>query len=97
MRVRYRELALSDLDHIFRYLDERSPAGARKLIDAIHAAIEDVAQNPLSTRRTSDATVRVKIVNRYGYKIFYSVEPDAIEILHVRHGARRPWSVEGSR
>jgi plasmid stabilization system protein ParE len=39
MTVRYRELALSDLDHIFRYLDERSPAGARKVIDAIHAAI----------------------------------------------------------
>lgn len=30
MRVRYRELALSDIDHIFRYLDERSPAGAAR-------------------------------------------------------------------
>src|SRR5262245_12714416 len=97
MRVRYRELALSDLDHIFHYLDERSPASARKLIDAIHAAIESVAQDPFSARRTSDATVRVKIVSRYGYKIFYSVEADAIEILHVRHGARRPWSAERSR
>jgi plasmid stabilization system protein ParE len=28
MKVRWRELALSDLDRIFRYLDERSPAGA---------------------------------------------------------------------
>jgi len=97
MRVRYRELALSDLDHIFRYLDERSPASARKLIDAIHAAIEDIAQNPLSARRTSEPTVRIKIVRRYGYKVFYSVEADAIEVLHVRHGARRPWSAERSR
>ena len=97
MTVRYRELALSDLDHIFRYLDERSPAGARKVIDAIHAAVGHVAQNPLSGRRTSDPTVRVKVVSRYGYKIFYGVEADAIEILHVRHGARRPWSAEESR
>jgi toxin ParE1/3/4 len=67
------------------------------LIDAIRAAIESVAQNPFSGRRTSDSTVRVKIVSRYGYKIFYSVESDAIEILHIRHGARRPWSAEGSR
>jgi hypothetical protein len=29
MRVVYRQLALADLDHIFRYLNERSPAGAR--------------------------------------------------------------------
>ncbi len=97
MRVRYRELALSDLDHIFRYLDQRSPAGARKVIDAIHAAINDVAQNPLSARQTSDPTVRVKVVSRYGYKVFYGVEADAIEILHVRHGARRPWRTEESR
>jgi plasmid stabilization system protein ParE len=96
MRVRYRELALSDLDHIFHYLDERSPGGAGKVIAAIHAAIGDAAENPLGARRTSDPTVRVKVVSRYGYKIFYSVEADSIEILHVRHGARRPWPPEQS-
>jgi plasmid stabilization system protein ParE len=94
MRVRYRELALYDLDHIFHYLDKRSPAGARKVMAAIHAAIGDAAQNPFGARRTSDPTVRVKVVSRYGYKIFYSVEADSIEILHVRHGARRPWPTE---
>jgi plasmid stabilization system protein ParE len=97
MRVRYRELALSDLDHIFRYLMERSPAGAQNVVHAIFAAIHDVAQNPLGARRTSDPSVRVKVVSRYGYKIFYSVEADAVEILHVRHGARRPWPAEGNR
>lgn len=97
MKVRYRELALADLEHIFHYLNERSPAGAGKVILAIHSAIDDAAQNPHGARRTSDATVRVKIVSRYGYKIFYSVESDSIEILHVRHGARRPWGAEESR
>jgi len=38
--------------------------------------------------------VRVKVVARYGYKIFYSVGLDSIEVLHVRHGARRPWIAE---
>jgi toxin ParE1/3/4 len=96
MKVRYRELALSDLDRIFRYLDQHSPAGARKVINAVHAAIDHIAKNPLGARRTSDPAVRVKIVSRYGYKIFCSVEADAIEILHVRHGARRPWPPERS-
>jgi toxin ParE1/3/4 len=94
MKVRYRELALSDLDRIFRYLDQRSPAGARHVIDAIHSAIDDIAHDPLSARVTSDPTVRVKVVRRYGYKVFYSVETDVVEILHVRHGARRTWSVD---
>jgi plasmid stabilization system protein ParE len=96
MKVRYRELALSDLGCIFRFLDEQSPAGARQVIGAIHAAIGDIALNPLSGRATSDPTVRVKIVSRYGYKVFYSVEADAVEILHIRHGARRAWPAESA-
>ena len=95
MKVRYRELALADLEQIFRYLDERNPAGARKVIDAIHAAISNVVDQPLSARKASDPSIRVKIVGRYHYKIFYSVGVDEIEILHVRHGARRPWFPEG--
>jgi toxin ParE1/3/4 len=94
MKVRYRELALSDLDRIFHYLDERSVSGARHVIAAVHAAIDDIALNPLSARATSDPTVRVKIVRRYGYKIFYNVDAESVEILHVRHGSRRAWPAE---
>ena len=50
MRVRYREQALADLETIFRYLDERNPAAARQVMDAIHAGIVSAAQQPLSAR-----------------------------------------------
>jgi toxin ParE1/3/4 len=94
MRVRYRQLALIDLAEIFLYLSKRSPNGAQNVLAAINAAIRDIAENPLSARKTSDATVRVKVVRRYLYKIFYSIDANEIEILHVRHGARRPWNKE---
>jgi toxin ParE1/3/4 len=94
MKVRYRRLALIDLTEIYLYLSKRSPAGAHNVLEAIYAAIGDISDNPLSARQTSDATVRVRIVRRYRYKIFYSVGADEIEILHVRHGARRPWDKE---
>jgi plasmid stabilization system protein ParE len=84
MRVRYRERALADLEDIFRFLDERSPVGARKVIEAIHGAIMSAAEHPLSARETSDPAIRVKIVGRFHYKIFYGVGADEIEILHVR-------------
>jgi plasmid stabilization system protein ParE len=57
MRVRYRELALADLEQIFQYLDERSPAGARNVIEAIRAAISNAADQPLSGRKTSDPAI----------------------------------------
>jgi len=92
MNVRYRALALADIEQIFRYLDQRSPAGARSVLRAIHHAIEDIADQPLSAPRTSDPDIHVKILGRYRYKIFYSVGGEAIEIVHIRHAARRPWS-----
>jgi toxin ParE1/3/4 len=94
MKVHYRERALADLEDIFQYLNHRSPVGAHNVIEAVYAAINSVADHPLSAQETSDPQIRVKVVGRYGYKIFYSATVDAIEILHVRHGARQPWSPE---
>jgi plasmid stabilization system protein ParE len=94
MRFRYRERALADLEEISAYITERSPIGAINVLAAIHAAIGEIALNPLGSRRTSDRQVRVKIVRRYLYKVFYTVTDNGIEILHVRHGARRPWIAE---
>ena len=92
MIVRYRARALSDLQEIFRYLEPRSPAGARNVLRGIHAAIGEIAGFPHSAQQTSDADIRVKVLGRYRYKIFYSVvAPDTVEIIHVRHSARRPW------
>jgi plasmid stabilization system protein ParE len=96
--VRYRELALSDLEYISRHLDKRSRSRAQLAIAAMHVsldipailtAINDIALNPLGACVTSDPTVRVKIVRRYGHKIFYAVDAETVEILHVRHGFRR--------
>jgi len=64
---------------------------ARNVIEAIRAAISSAADQPLSGRKTSDPAIRVKLVGRYQYKVFYSIGVGEIEILHVRHGARRPW------
>jgi plasmid stabilization system protein ParE len=92
MKVHYRARALSDLEEIYRYLEPRSPIGARNVLRTIHAAIDDIAQYPYSAERTSDPDIRVKVLGRYRYKLFYSViDTDTIEIIHVRHAARRPW------
>jgi plasmid stabilization system protein ParE len=96
MRVRYRALALKDIDDIFRYLAARSPTGAHNVLVSIHAAIAEIAARPRASRRTSDPTIRVKTLGRYRYKIFYSIDAaEVVEIIHVRHAARSPWIVEG--
>ncbi len=91
MNVRYRARALADIDEIFQYLNERSPTGARNVLRAIADAIDSIAGQPLASPLTSDPDIRVKIPNRYRYKIFYGVVREKfVEIIHVRHAARRP-------
>lgn len=92
MKIRYRPRALSDIDDIFQFINERSSVGARNVLQALADAIDEIGAYPLASPVTSDVDIRVKILTRYRYKIFYSVVgDDFVEIIHVRHAARRPW------
>ncbi len=92
MRVRYTPQARRDIGRIYAYLNKRSPSGAVNVLAAIYAGVRFIAQRPKASERTDDLNVRVKVVRRYRYKIFYSITGDTVEILHVRHTSRRPWN-----
>jgi toxin ParE1/3/4 len=94
MKVRYSPLARRDIESIGSYLEERNPGGALNVLTAIYRAVNLVANFPLSARATARPDIRVMTVAKYPYRIFYKVHPDIIEIVHVRHAARRPWQGE---
>jgi toxin ParE1/3/4 len=92
MKVRFSPEAFADREQIFEYLYERSPNGARNVLASIRAAVAQLADQPYSGYQTDDPDVRVKFVIRYPYKIFYRIREDEVEIAHIRHTSRRPWS-----
>ena len=95
MRIQYRAQALADIDGIYKYLEKQSPAGAFNVLRAIYPSIHLIADHPDAYQRTDDPDIRVRVVRRYRYKIFYSIiDADRVEIIHVRHTARRPWEGE---
>jgi plasmid stabilization system protein ParE len=96
MKVRYTPRAQGDIDKIYEYLDERNSSGAHNVLLAIYAGVQFIVDRPKGSERTENPNVRVKLVRRYQYKIFYSVVGDTVEILHVRHMSRRPWKGEPS-
>lgn len=73
MRLRYRAQALADIDGIYRYLAKRSPSGAHNVLKAIYAGIHLIAERPFAAQQTDDPEVRVEMVRRYRYKIFYRI------------------------
>jgi len=96
MRVRYTPRARADIEKIYRYIEERSPAGARNVLRAIYAGVQFISEHPQASERTDNPQVRVRLVRRYRYRVFFRmVGGDTVEILHVRHTSRRRWVVEG--
>jgi len=64
-------------------------------VRAIHDSIRTIAEQPYASEPTDNPDVRVKVVRRYRYKIFYRiVDADMVQIVHVRHTSRRPWEGE---
>ena len=94
MKVRYSPRASNDLESIYQFLNQYSLAGATRVMAAIYAAVEFIRRNPHASEMTSLRGVRGKIVHRYRFKVFYRLveSSDVIEIVHVRHASRRPWT-----
>jgi plasmid stabilization system protein ParE len=92
MKVVYTEDALNDLDAIADWLIAHYPAVAPALERRIRRAVVNIALWPESARRSArHPGIRVTLLGRYPYKIFYRVAGDTLEILHVHHAARQPW------
>ena len=64
MRVRYTPRAFADRDQIFDYLIQRSPSGARNVMETIRAAITQLGEQPHSGYATDLTDVRVKFIGR---------------------------------
>jgi plasmid stabilization system protein ParE len=58
MKVRYSPRASYDLDSIYEFLDQHSPAGAARVMAAIYAAVEFIRRNPHASEMTSFRGVR---------------------------------------
>jgi toxin ParE1/3/4 len=93
--VRYTRDALSDIDQILSYLNERSPAAAVSVADAIGTVVARLEHFPESAPETEIPGLRAALTQRYPYIVFYRLRGSDIEVVYVRHAARRrPWEGE---
>jgi plasmid stabilization system protein ParE len=91
MRVRYSSWALRDLSNILDFISERSAPGAQNVKRAIQRTIQLIGEHSEAGRRLGATEIRVLRVRRYPYLVYWTIEADEVWIIHIRHGARRPW------
>ena len=93
MRLRYTPRATADLNSIFAYIDEHSPAGAIHVKARIQQLVEGLTDFPFAGREAGFRNVRMLVAGRFPYLIFYRVVEDEVQIIHVP--ACSPEAVEG--
>ena len=92
MKVVYTEEALRDLDAIADWLIAHCPTVAPAVERRIRRVVAHIARWPESARRSAHRPgVHAVPLGRYPYKIFYRINGDRVEILHIHHAARQPW------
>lgn len=92
MKVVYTAAALRDLEEITIWLTAHRPSLGASVERRLRIVTAHIARWPESMRASMHRPgVRVAPMGRYPYKIFYRVEGDAVEILHIHHSAREPW------
>ena len=91
--VRLSEEAIRQLEKICEYIASNSPHNALRWLKKIRVAIDALGKYPevhavIYTREQAGREVRQTF---YGtYRILYEIQGDAVYVLTVRHGARRP-------
>jgi toxin ParE1/3/4 len=92
MKVRYTRRARRDLAEIFAYIARDNPRAANRVIERIEEVVAGLEHAPKAGSATNKPGIRRVPVVSYPYLIFYEIYEDEVAIVHIRHGARRPWA-----
>ena len=89
MRVDWLPAAERNRESQLAYIAERNPRAAIDMGDAIEAAVARLADHPEGARPGRVHGTRELVVTGTPYVVVYRVEPSAVLILRVLHGAQR--------
>ena len=94
-RLLITQRAAADLEEAYRWYAERSPEGAVRwyngFLDALDTLAADPERCPLAPE-DSKFPIEVRQLlygRRRSYRALFTVRPDAVVVLHIRHTARR--------
>ncbi len=97
MKVVFTDEALDNLDGILAYIASSYPTISAAFEKRLRTVITRIGAWPQSAQQVAERPgVRVVPLIRYPYNVFYRIANETVEILYIRHAARRaPW--EGER
>ena len=87
-QLSFADQARLDLDDIWFYISQRSPAAADQFIDEVREKCRMLAENPLIGQTQEYRRPNVRKWPVGSYLIFYRTAGEGIEVIRVLHGSR---------
>ena len=88
MRLRWTIPAAEDLENIKNYLDRHYPRLAQPTVRSIYNSIRSLKTSSSRGRPGLRTGTRELVLTPLPYIVVYRLKSDAIEILHIYHGAQ---------
>jgi toxin ParE1/3/4 len=88
MRIRWTPAAAEDLEHIKNYLSEHLPQFAQSTVLELYEAVRSLKATPRRGRPGREEGTRELLLPRLPYIVVYRTKEQAIEVLHIYHGAQ---------
>lgn len=86
--------AISDLDRLDRFLREKNPPAADRMLSAFDAAFDRLANTPFDSPALASTRLRARVV-RFGqgaYVCLYEIRSKVVLVARIFH-ARENWQV----
>ncbi len=88
MRIRWTVPAADDLENIKNYLQQSHPHFAEPTVRTIYQRIRLLKTSPDRGRPGHRSGTRELALTPLPYVVVYAVKAEAVEILHIYHGAQ---------
>ena len=89
LSVVFHELAEAELIEAAAYYSRVRPGLGHAFIDEVERAVSGLANAPLVGKPVA-GDIRLRLLRRFPYSIFYRLNGDHIRILAIAHHKRRP-------
>ena len=89
MKVIWTEQAFEDLENVYKFVLNDSPAAAKKTAEIILESIEQIQRYPELGRSGRLPTIREFIIPRSALIFIYRIHKNNIELISILHSARK--------
>ncbi len=89
LKIRITRRAQRDISEIRDYILKHDKRAAERVRLAIVKAVDLLVSHSFIGPPTDEPGIRLKLVSQLPYRIYYRIRHDRLEVLHVRHTARR--------